>query len=328
MPKPRISVVMPIYNVEEFIAQAVQSVLDQSFKDFELICVDDGGQDASMDIVRSFADPRIRIVTQTNRGLAGARNSGIAHARGEYIALLDSDDLWHQDKLLLHYVHLNANPDIGVSYAGSRLIDRDGAVLKAAMKPKLGRVTARDILCRNPVGNGSAAVMRRSAVDLAARVHPQDPRRLCWFDEEFRQSEDIELWVRLAVKHGATFAGIDGLLTDYRIIPGALSANVVKQYLSWTKMLRKLRSYDPQFVEQHGETARAYQLRYLARRSLQLGNFELARDFLKQALGRSSRILIEEPRRTIVTACAIGIGRMLGRERFTALMRPYLRAAV
>ena len=328
MKKPRISVVMPIYNVEDFIAQAVQSVLDQSFKDFELICVDDGGQDASMDIVRSFADPRIRIVTQTNRGLAGARNSGIAHARGEYIALLDSDDLWHQDKLLLHYVHLNANPDIGVRYAGSRLIDRDGAVLKAAMKPKLGRVTARDILCRNPVGNGSAAVMRRSAVDLAARVHPQEPRRLCWFDEEFRQSEDIELWVRLAVKHGVTFAGIDGLLTDYRIIPGALSANVVKQYLSWTKMLRKLRSYDPQFVEQHGETARAYQLRYLARRSLQLGNFELAHDFLKQALGRSSRILIEEPRRTIVTACAIGIGRMLGRERFTALMRPYLRAAV
>ena len=228
----------------------------------------------------------------------------------------------------MSYVHLNANPDIGVSYAGSRLIDRDGAVLKAAMKPKLGRVTARDILCRNPVGNGSAAVMRRSAVDLAVRVHPQEPRRLCWFDEEFRQSEDIELWVRLAVKHGVTFAGIDGLLTDYRIIPGALSANVVKQYLSWTKMLRKLRSYDPQFVEQHGETARAYQLRYLARRSLQLGNFELAHDFLKQALGRSSRILIEEPRRTIVTACAIGIGRMLGRERFTALMRPYLRAAV
>ena len=328
MRKPRISVVMPIYNVEDFIAQAVQSVLDQSFKDFELICVDDGGQDASMNIVRSFADPRIRIVTQTNRGLAGARNTGIAHARGEYIALLDSDDLWHQDKLLLHYVHLNANPDIGVSYAGSRLIDRDGAVFKAAMKPKLGRVTARDILCRNPVGNGSAAVMRRSAVDLAARGHPQEPRRLCWFDEEFRQSEDIELWVRLAVKHGVTFAGIDGLLTDYRIIPGALSANVVKQYLSWTKMLRKLRSYDPQFVEQHGETARAYQLRYLARRSLQLGNFELAHDFLKQALGRSSRILIEEPRRTIVTACAIGIGRMLGRERFTALMRPYLRAAV
>jgi len=324
---PKISVVMPIYNVEAFVGEAIQSVLDQNFKDLELICVDDGGNDGSMDIVREFSDPRIRIVYQANRGLAGARNSGIAHARGEYIALLDSDDVWHSDKLMLHYIHLTANPDIGVSYAGSRMIDRNGEVLGVAMRPKLGRVTNRDIICRNPVGNGSAPVLRSTALELAAFMHPTKVGRKCWFDEEFRQSEDIELWSRLAVKHKVVFAGINGLLTDYRIIPGALSANVVKQYLSWTKMMRKLASYAPEFVEEHGDTARAYQLRYLARRSLQLGNFELSRELFRKAIRLQPRILFQEPRKTTITGGAVLAGSILGRNRFVALMRPYLKSA-
>lgn len=327
MTQPKISVVMPIYHVEDFVGEAVQSVLKQSFADFELICVDDGGADASMGILRSFSDPRIRIVCQENRGLAGARNTGIAHAHGEFVALLDSDDIWHPEKLALHFIHLMANPDIGVSYAGSRMIDRDGAVLSVAMRPKTGRITPRDIICRNPVGNGSAPVLRKTALELAAFAHPDEPTRTCWFDESFRQSEDIELWIRLAVKHGVTFAGIDSLLTDYRIIPGALSANVVKQYLSWTKMLRKLRNYAPEFVAEHGDTARAYQLRYLARRSVQIGNFDLARDLMRKALGLHPRLLSEEPAKTLTTAGAVVAGTLLGRDRFTAIMRPYLRKA-
>ncbi|MEP3420950.1 MAG: glycosyltransferase family 2 protein [Erythrobacter sp.] len=327
MTNPRMSVVMPIYNVEAFVGEAIQSVLNQSFKDFELICVDDGGTDGSMDIVRTFSDSRIRIICQENRGLAGARNTGIAHARGEFVGLLDSDDVWHCDKLALHYVHLTANPDIGVSYAGSRMIDRDGQVLSVAMRPKLGRVTPRDIICRNPIGNGSAPVLRRSALNLARFAHPTDVGRVCWFDEDFRQSEDIEMWIRMAVKHNVTFAGIAGLLTDYRIIPGALSANVVKQYLSWTKMLRQLRRYAPEFVDQHGDTARSYQLRYLARRSVQLGNFKLARELLQKALGLNPWILFEEPIKTSVTGGAVLGGSLLGKDRFTALMRPYLKNA-
>jgi len=169
--------------------------------------------------------------------------------------------------------------------------------------------------------------LRRSALDLAAFMHPTNVGRKCWFDEDFRQSEDIELWVRLAVKHGVVFAGIKGLLTDYRIIPGALSANVVKQYLSWTKMMRKLRSYAPEFVVKHGDTARAYQLRYLARRSLQLGNYQLSRDLLGKAIGLQPRILLQEPRKTVTTGGAVLAGSGLGRERFTALMRPYLKGA-
>jgi glycosyltransferase involved in cell wall biosynthesis len=196
MSRPQISVVMPVYNVEAYVAEAIASVLAQSHADFELIVVDDGGSDASMAICQGFDDPRIRIVHQENRGLAGARNSGIAAARGEYVALLDSDDRWHKDKLLFHIIHLDNSPDVDVSFSGSHFIDANGTRLRQAQRPKLYQVSAADIFCRNPVGNGSAPVIRRAALDAIAFPHPHEPGRTCWFDESFRQSEDIELWTR------------------------------------------------------------------------------------------------------------------------------------
>ena len=95
---PKISVIMPVYNVEKFVARSIESVLRQTHADFELILVDDGGNDQSLAICRNFKDPRIRIISQVNRGLAGARNTGIRNANGQYIALIDSDDLWHEEK--------------------------------------------------------------------------------------------------------------------------------------------------------------------------------------------------------------------------------------
>ena len=327
MTTPRMSVVMPVYNVEAYIEEAIQSVLDQSFEDFELIIVDDGGPDGSIELARQFRDPRIRLISQANRGLAGARNTGIAHARAPYIALLDSDDRWLRDKLLHHFVHLEANPQVGVSYSGSRMIDETGRPMAVAMRPKLTGVRARDVLCRNPVGNGSAPVLRRTALDRAAFRRAEEPDRICWFDESFRQSEDIELWVRLSGLHAVRFEGIEGLLTEYRIIGGALSANVVKQYLTWSRMLDRARENSPELVAQHGDLARAYQLRYLARRSVQLGNGELAEDLLGRAIGLAPRILWEEPLKSAVTWGAVKLARLAGPEKFKRLMRPYLGAA-
>ncbi|WP_299307716.1 glycosyltransferase family A protein [uncultured Croceicoccus sp.] len=327
MTLPRMSVVMPVYNVEAYVEEAIRSVLDQSFTDFELIVVDDGGNDNSLTLVRGFDDPRIRIVSQPNRGLPGARNTGIANARAPYVALLDSDDRWNREKLMLHYIHLEANPDVGVSFSGSRLIDCNGNVLRVAMKPKLNAITARDILCRNPVGNGSAPVIRRSALDAVAFPHPTEAGRTCWFDESFRQSEDIELWVRMIARHGIRFDGIAGQLTDYRIIGGALSANVVQQYASWARMMDALRGTAPDLVAQFGDTARAYQLRYLARRCVQLGNGTLGHDFMRRAIRSDRRILVQEPIKSLTTWAAVHVARLAGPDRFRAIARPYMKAA-
>ncbi|RKF18299.1 glycosyltransferase [Altericroceibacterium spongiae] len=327
-PKPKFSVVMPVFNVETYIGQAIDSVLAQSFTDFELIVVDDGGTDRSMDIACAYDDPRIRIVSQTNRGLAGARNTGIAASRGNYIALLDSDDCFHPDKLRLHYIHLEANPSIGVSYAGSRMIDAAGSPLSVAMQPKLRGIDAAHILCRNPVGNGSAAVLRRSAIEPVAVSDAKDFWRRCWFDENFRQSEDIEFWIRLSARHAVKFEGIEGLLTHYRIIPGALSANIVKQYLSWNRMLTKTEAYAPDLIAAHGATARAYQLRYLARRAVQLGDAQFARSLLSEALQLAPRMALAEPVKTGITGAAVLAANVLGTHRFRKLAAPYLKGAI
>jgi hypothetical protein len=92
-------------------------------------------------------------------------------------------------------------------------------------------------------------------------------------------------------------------------------------------MLRKLQAYAPDFVAANGDSARAYQLRYLARRSVQLGNFKLARDFMQKSIGLKPRIFVEEPLKTFITGAAIFAGSLLGPDRFTALLRPYLKNA-
>lgn len=326
MSNPRISVVMPVYNVERYVAAAVRSVLEQSFADFELIIVDDGGQDDSIAICRAFDDPRIRILSQVNRGLAGARNTGIAAARGDYVALLDSDDLWHPTKLMLHFIHLEADAGVDVSYAGSRLIDDAGAPLKTAMRPQLTGITPADILMRNPVGNGSAAVLRRSSLARVAFAHPDDPSRLCWFDESFRQSEDIELWLRMSAGHGFRFEGIAGLLTDYRIIAGGLSANIAKQYQSWERAIQKAELYAPELLARHRSTATAFQLRYLARRAVQMGDGSFAWSLALEAVGTAPAILLKEPGKTLITLAAALAARVLPPKHFQAMAGSYTGA--
>ena len=311
MSYPSISVIMPVYNVERYVSEAIVSVLAQTFTDFELIIVDDGGTDRSMDICRSYDDPRIRIISQPNRGLAGARNTGIAASRGEYIALLDSDDSWKPEKLALHKIHLDTNVEAGVSYSGSRFVDEQGRPLRQAQRPKLENITAKDILTRNPVGNGSAAVIRRSALEAVAFPHHEERHRTCYFDETFRQSEDIELWIRMALTGSYTFEGIGGLLTCYRIVSGGLSANIAAQYDSWNRVIQKTSSYAPKFIAQFGGEARAYQLRYLSRRAVQMGEGAFALSLFKESLSISAAPLFREPFKSFTTLLAAAAVRYL-----------------
>lgn len=319
MTSPRVSVVMPVYNVEAYVAEAIGSVLRQTMADFELIIVDDGGSDGSMAICRGFDDPRIRLVSQPNRGLAGARNTGIAHARAPIIGFLDSDDRWLPEKLALHVIHLDNAADIGVSYAPSRFIDAAGNPLRIVQRPKLTGVTATDIFCRNPVGNGSAPVIRKRALDTVAYPHPEDPARTCWFDESLRQSEDIEMWLRLALVGGVRFEGIGQVLTEYRIGSGGLSAQIPRQYETWRGVAERVAGYAPGFAAQYTPRARAFQLRYLARRAVQLGDGPMALHLMADAVKSSPAALIAEPVKTMTTLGAALAGAALGRERFARI---------
>lgn len=308
----QVSVIIPVYGVEAYIAEAIQSVLDQTYQDFELLIVDDESPDLSVEICRQFTDPRIKILHQKNRGLAGARNTGIRHAQGAYLAFLDGDDLWLPEKLAQHVEHLEQCPQVGVSFSRSAFIDSHGESLGTYLMPQLSGITVQSLFRGNPVGNGSAAVVRREtleAIRFQENLHGQVED--FYFDDRFRRAEDIECWLRIAIQTEWQIAGIPAALTLYRVNAGGLSASLLKQFAAWEQVLEKTRTYAPELIAQWEEVSRAYRLRYLARSAIRLQEGKMAVDLWHQALKTYWKILLEEPKRTVRVGFAAYLLRFL-----------------
>ncbi|ELS34712.1 MULTISPECIES: glycosyltransferase family 2 protein [Pseudanabaena] len=302
---PKVSVIMPVYNVEKYIAETISSVLAQTFTDFELLVIDDESKDTSIEICEGFTDARIQIIHQKNRGLAGARNTGIRHAKGEYLAFLDSDDVWRSQKLEKHVQHLDANPAIGVSFCSSEFIDDDSQPLGNYQIPQIKNITPELVLCRNPISNGSVPVIRKAVFqDIEFIDNFYGTEEKFYFDDRFRQSEDIECWIRIVLTTKWQLEGIPEALTLYRVNSGGLSANMIKQLDSWEKVIAKTRTYAPQFLAQWESLARAYQLRYLARRAIRNQDRQAGVALVNRALASNWKILIYEPQRTLLTMFA------------------------
>ncbi|MCU7920003.1 MAG: glycosyltransferase [Candidatus Thiodiazotropha sp. (ex Epidulcina cf. delphinae)] len=297
-----VSVIIPVYNAAAYIHASVKSVLNQTHAEFELLIVNDGSTDNSLELCQQITDNRIRIINQCNRGLAGARNTGIRYARGCYLAFLDADDLWQLDKLERHVAHLDKNPEVGISYSQSYLMDDEARPMGLVQRPKLKDLAAADILCRNPVGNGSSPVFRREVFEDIKYSSPLSNRDYnLYFDEDFRQSEDIECWIRIAGTTQWRFEGIGLPLTGYRINAGGLSANLEAQYASWNRAIDKASGYAPALIDTWGDLARAYQLRYLSRRAIRSRDAKEAIRYIHSALRTDFRIMLKEPKRTSIT---------------------------
>jgi glycosyltransferase involved in cell wall biosynthesis len=301
----KVSVILPVYQVEKYIGAAVESVLAQTYKNFELLIVDDGSLDRSVEICQQFTDPRITIIRQENRGLAGSRNTGIRNARGEYLAFLDGDDLWLPDKLEKHLDHLENLPGVGVSFSRSAFLDEAGNCLGTYLMPKLKEITPPYLLRENPIGNGSAPVIRREvfkAIKFQDNIYGSVED--FYFDEQFRQAEDIECWLRIAIQTDWLIEGIPEALTLYRVNSGGLSANLLKQLESLEKVIEKTRSYAPELIAQWEDPTKAYLLRYLARSAIRMQAGSMAVKLIHRALAAHWRIVPEEPRRTLMTLAA------------------------
>ena len=317
------SIIVPAYNCAATLPETVAALRAQSYDDFEIIIVDDGSTDETPLVARNIADSdrRIRIVHQENRGLAGARNCGLAAATGEFIGFCDADDLWEPAKLARHVEHLRARPHVGISFSGAALVDGAGAPLGLAQAPRLSNITAAHVFRRNPIGNGSAAVIRRGAARAIA-WRPAGETAHDWvFDETFRQSEDIECWLRLALFSDWDIEGVPGALMRYRVNGGGLSANTQRQLESWERMVTKLTPFAPEFFERHAPAARAYQLRYLARRAVSARDGAEARRRSRAALSQSLRPLVEEPLKTMTTVVAAELLALAGGRLLDAVER-------
>lgn len=139
---PRVSIVMPVFNSGKFVAESIRSLLDQTYRDFELIIVDDGSTDSSKEIIAGFTDPRIRVLTNDkNQGIVFSRNKGLAQVRGEYYAPFDSDDIASQDKLEKQVKYMDAHPEIAMIGSWAKMMDESDKTLnqrwKLTSKPEL-----------------------------------------------------------------------------------------------------------------------------------------------------------------------------------------------
>lgn len=325
-PVPLVSVVMPLYNSAATVRASLESVLAQTYRNLEILVVDDGSTDDGVALCRSYDDPRLRIVQQRNRGLAGARNTGIRHSSGSIVAFLDSDDLWLPEKIERHVEHLRSHPEVGVSYSCSAFIDQAGQPLGIYQTPALHNITPELILCRNPISNGSCVVLRREVLDgIRFEANLYGTPESYWFDDSFRQSEDIECWIRIALQTRWQIEGIGEALTLYRVTSGGLSANIEKQFASWQRVLDKTATYAPEVIARHGRRARGYQLRYLARRAIQERQPQAGVRLVHQAIGTYPKLLVEEPFRSLITLAAGYLGLLLPASLYSLLERVMMR---
>lgn len=319
---PLATLVVPAFNVSHTVAETLDALLAQTYDDYEIIVVDDGSTDTTPEILERYKHiPKVEIICQRNRGLAGARNTGIDAARGDVIGFCDADDIWDATKLAAHMEHLKANPAVGVSYAGSALIGEDGHDLALAQRPKLTGISPAHILKRNPIGNGSSALIRRAVFDQIAYRPRSEKVRNWYFDETFRQSEDIECWLRIALTTDWQFQGIAGLLTRYRVNAQGLSANTDQQLAAWERMIAKLSAVHPAFFARYTASARAYQLRYLARRAISDLDADRAVEMNKASWKQSLWPLFEEPKKTLTTLGASLVLRYAGPTALSLLMQ-------
>lgn len=187
-PKPLVSVVIPAYNCAQYIAQAVQSVLDQSLRDFELIIVNDGSPDtvALEDALHPF-EQRISYVKQSSRGPAGARNTGIRRAQGKYVAFLDGDDYWSPQHLEKQ-IALLEQPGVELAYCDCLLVKDEKFYTRAfELQPQAKHVSFESLLTEDSAISTSSTVVSRTAIVDAGL-----------FDEKFVRCEDFDMWLRMA----------------------------------------------------------------------------------------------------------------------------------
>lgn len=208
-----VSVVVPNYNCGRFLAEALESVLAQTYPAVEVIVVDDGSTDDSAEVLARY-DGRVRVLRQPNQGVSAARNYGIRESRGEFVAFLDADDLWHPEKLAKQ-VPLFAAEAVGLVYCAVEYIDESGRTLGTNFTGRRGRVLKSIALLQGTIvlAGGSTAVVRRSCFDRAG----------C-FDRRVSTAADWDMWRRVACHYEIDV--VREPLMRYRLRPSSMHRNV------------------------------------------------------------------------------------------------------
>jgi glycosyltransferase involved in cell wall biosynthesis len=246
----RVSVVIPYYNTAEVVAETLDSVLAQTYTDYEIILVNDGSPDtARLERVLAPYGDKLKYIRTENRGVSAARNRGIREARGELIAFVDSDDLWMPDYLSYQVGQLDADPSADIVYPN--------AIIFGAGES--GRRLAMDLSRPKPEVTFTRLVTEECAVVVSVLARKTSLERVGLLDEQLSRCEDFDLWLR-CLKANSRIIYHHKVLLRYRRRPGSLSSDPARMAAHAAKVLRKMQHAVP-LTEAERETIRV-KLRY------------------------------------------------------------------
>ncbi|MBC1220287.1 glycosyltransferase [Nostoc sp. UCD121] len=239
--KTLISVIIPAYNSEKTIKETIESVLNQSFRHLELIVINDGSQDSTLEIITKIPDSRIKVFSYPNAGGNVSRNRGLHHAVGKFVSFLDADDIWTPDKLKSQLKALQENVTAKVAYSWTDYIDENGKFILSGKRVKANGNVYENLLINNFLENGSnPLICRKSLIALGG------------FDESLGAAQDWDMWLRLASKFN--FICVPSVQILYRMTPNSVSCNLVRQERFCLQVLKRAYKERPSLGDTTGTT--------------------------------------------------------------------------
>jgi glycosyltransferase involved in cell wall biosynthesis len=230
---PKVSVIIPVYNGEKYILSSIKSAINQSYKNIEVIVVDDGSTDSTAEIVKGIRKlsnrEKIKYIYQDNKGAASARNHAIRKSEGQYIALLDHDDIWERDKIEMQVNYMKKNPDDCLVHTDAGFIDEKGNIIKEMKRPEGFYVKGKcfkELFQQNKIRTSTVLIKKKCVDEVGG------------FDENIHYIEDRDLWLRLSRKY--PFGYLDTVLAYYRIHKDNMTNDKIGHYTNRIKMFRKI----------------------------------------------------------------------------------------
>ena len=221
-----ISVIIPVFNGEKTIYKTIESLLKQTFSHLEILVIDDGSTDSTVEIVKSIFDSRLHIYSYPNAGISANRNRGLGKATGEYLSFIDADDLWASDKLEAQLNALLKHPQAALAYSWTDYIDMNGNFLKSGRRiTETGNVYSK-LLMSNFLENGSNPLIRSEVFNTIGG-----------FDESLTVAEDWDMWLRISACY--EFVLVPEVKIFYRVQVNSLSTNLVQMEIDSLQVIER-----------------------------------------------------------------------------------------
>lgn len=208
----KVSVIIPLYNKAEWVKRAIDSVLSQTFQDFEIVIVDDGSTDGGDKIVEKINDARIKFIRQHNAGAAAARNTGITNSKGQWIAFLDADDVWLPDNLMSHIGLLKKHPTIEWSTGFSNRRLSDGTLNEVSFKKNSRQLFRGGVIADSFIFVCNGGGLDTDGVMIRKKIFD----RVGLMDTNLKTAEDVDMWLRIALEY-PRLAHLNKAVAEYYI---------------------------------------------------------------------------------------------------------------